>query len=78
MSGAQSEPTPIALPEFYAVNTTLDKSASNITKIVRQDLESSGLFRVINENAYLQRLTGINDTPNFRDWQAINAQALIQ
>ena len=78
VSGAQSEPTPIALPEFYAVNTILDKTATNITKIVRQDLESSGLFRIINENAYLQRLTGINVTPNFRDWQAINAQALIQ
>lgn len=78
ISGAQSEPTPIALPEFYAVDATLDKTSATITKIVRQDLESSGLFRVINENAYLQRLTGIKDTPNFRDWQAINAQALIQ
>ena len=28
VSGAQSEPTPIALPEFYAVNTALDKSAN--------------------------------------------------
>ena len=78
VSGAQTEPTPIALPEFYAVNTTLDKTAARITKIVSQDLESSGLFRIINENAYLQRFTGISDVPNFRDWQAINAQALVQ
>ena len=78
VTGAQTEPTPIALPEFYAIDTTLDKTAKNITKIVRQDLESSGLFRIINEDAYLQRLAGINATPNFRDWQAINAQALVQ
>ena len=78
VSGAQSEPTPIALPEFYVLNPTLNKTAQNITKIVRQDLESSGLFRIINEDAYLQRLAGINVTPNFRDWQAINAQALVQ
>ena len=78
VSGAQSEPTPIALPEFYALNSTLDKTATRITQIVRQDLENSGLFRIINENAYLQRLTGIHTTPNFRGWQAINAQALVQ
>ncbi len=78
ISGALTEPTPIALPDFYATNTVLDKTSQRITEIVRQDLESSGLFRIINENAYLQRLTGINDVPNFRDWQAINAQALVQ
>lgn len=78
VSGAQSKPMPVALPMFYAVNTTLDKTSANITKIVRQDLENSGLFRIINEDAYLQRLTGVSTTPNFRDWQAINAQVLVQ
>ncbi|MGN0919250.1 MAG: Tol-Pal system beta propeller repeat protein TolB [Alphaproteobacteria bacterium] len=78
ISGAQSEPTPIALPEFYALNANLDKAAGRITQIVHQDLENSGLFRIINERAYLQRLTGIHSVPNFRDWQAINAQALVQ
>ena len=78
ISGAQSEPTPIALPDFYATNTALDKTSQRITEIVRQDLESSGLFRIVNEDAYLQRLTGINDKVNFRDWQAINAQVLVQ
>ena len=58
VSGALTEPTPIALPDFYATNTALDKTSQRITEIVRQDLESSGLFRIINENAYLQRLTG--------------------
>ena len=78
VSGARSEPTPIAFPDFYALDTKLDKTAGRISDIVRQDLESSGLFRIVNKNAYLQELAGINDTPNFRDWQAINAQALVQ
>ena len=78
VSGAQTEPTPIALPDFYALTTSLDKKAVNMTEIVRQDLESSGLFRVVDQDAYLQRLTGIHTQINFRDWQAINAQALIQ
>lgn len=78
VSGAQSEPTPIAIPEIYALNTTLDKMATRLTEIVRKDLESSGLFRIIDEDAYIQRLAGIHTTPNFRDWQAINAQALVQ
>ena len=78
ISGAQSEPTPVALPDFYTAAPELEKKASQLAEIVRQDLESSGLFRIINKNAYLQLLEGVHTTPNFRDWQAINAQALIQ
>ena len=78
VSGAKSEPTPIAFPDFYAIGTAQDKAAARISDIVRKDLESSGLFRIVNQDAYLQKLAGINDTPNFRDWQAINAQALVQ
>ena len=78
VSGARSEPTPIAFPDFYAIDSALDKTATRISDIVRQDLESSGLFRIVDRDAYLQKFAGINDTPNFRDWQAINAQALVQ
>lgn len=78
VSGAKSEPTPIAVPEFYSAENTLEKTAKRITEIVSQDLESSGLFRIIDEDAYLQRLSGIHEKPHFRDWQAINSQALVQ
>ena len=77
VSGAKTEPTPIAMPDFYAQDDDLYKISSRVTDIVRKDLESSGLFRIIDQDAYLQRLSGINDRPHFRDWQAINAQALI-
>ena len=78
VTGAQAEPTPIAIPIFYAKEPTSEKTSKYVTDIVRKDLESSGLFRIINENAYLESLKGIHAQPHFRDWQAINAQALVQ
>ena len=46
--------------------------------MVIADLERSGLFRIIPENSYIQELTSVDEQPNFVDWKAINAHALVQ
>ena len=72
ITGGHSEPMPIAVAEFTGV-----RRAEDIRQILVDDLESSGLFRVINKNAYIQKIKNVNENPHFLDWQAINAQALL-
>lgn len=75
VDGAKSDPTPIAITKF---NT---KTSSNlgelIPQIVQADLERSNLFRVIDQEAYIQTMDNFEARPNFADWQAIGAHALI-
>ena len=69
------EPLPYALPRF--VDEGAGSLASQITKVIADDLSGTGLFREIPEAAHIQRF-GSFDTPvSYADWQAINAQALI-
>lgn len=74
ITGAVSEPIPLAIPYFVG-----DSSVSEeITDIITADLERSGLFRIINRDAYIQQIKDINTRPSFQDWQAIKAQGLLQ
>jgi len=72
ITGGKIEPMPIAIAEFTGI-----EQANNIRQILQNDLESSGLFRVIDKDAYLQKINDIHDVPQFENWQAINAQALV-
>lgn len=72
ITGAHFEPMPIAIAEFSG-----EEKARQIRQIIANDLESSGLFRVIDKDAYIQKMTSVNETPSFADWQTINAQALL-
>lgn len=77
VTGSQSEPLPYAMPDLTGTSYSENTLGENITAVVTADLERSGLFRYINPDAYIQKLTDTNMRPNFADWQAINAQALI-
>ncbi len=73
VSGGVSEPTPIAIPYFTGDSDLTEK----IADIVVADLERSGLFRLVNREAYIQKIDDVNTKPTFSDWQAIQAQALL-
>ncbi len=72
ISGAQSNPIPIAVADFTGTSY-----GSDIREVIVQDLEQSGLFRIIHPDAYIQKMENVNQTPRFSDWQAVNAQALL-
>lgn len=79
--GATREPMPIAFPEM--IDNTKSSQwfgtyADKIRDVVVADLDRSGLFRIIDENSYIEDLTSINQKPIFTDWQAINSHALVQ
>jgi TolB protein len=70
-------PIPIALPDFRGTDARSDQLGANIVQVIANDLEGSGLFKVVDKQAYLQRAIDANTPPNFQDWSTINAQALV-
>ncbi|MBP5160476.1 MAG: Tol-Pal system protein TolB [Alphaproteobacteria bacterium] len=71
VSGAQTNPIPIAITAFTGENNT-------IADIIAKDLESSGLFQIVPETAFLEEARGVDTVPAFVNWQAIQTQALVQ
>jgi TolB protein len=67
---ARAEPIPIAITDLAG-----DELGAQISGVVTADLARSGLFRPISPSAFIQAAAG--DVPNFQNWKAIGAQALM-
>jgi TolB protein len=70
------EPMPIAVPGFVDEGGAGDY-ARQISNVVISDLEGTGFFRTIGEDAYISRVTSFDGGIAFEDWKAINAQVLV-
>ena len=77
ITSGYTEPTPIGINDFIGTNDEEQELANQITKLVVADLNNSGLFKVIDPKAYIQKISNPNVMPKFADWKVINAQALI-
>lgn len=77
VSGAKSDPLPLAMPYFGGNSAAAKDTGREIVQVVENDLVSSGIFRIIDRRAYIQILDSINTRPNFEDWKAIKAQGLV-
>jgi TolB protein len=71
------EPLPFAAPVFVSETPGAETYARDITRVVVDDLTSTGLFRPIPESAFISRITSFDSPVQYADWKAINAQALI-
>src|SRR5258708_1938760 len=71
------KPIPIALPDFAGGTPGDSEVARNVTQIITANLNRSGLFAPIDPAAFIERNLGVDGTPRFADWRAINAQALV-
>ncbi|KJV10604.1 translocation protein TolB [Elstera litoralis] len=70
---ANPQPMPIAV-----MNLAGDaRLGADITRIVSDDLERSGLFKPIDPKAFVQTSEQVGTAPRFADWRLINAQALV-
>jgi TolB protein len=67
---ARADPIPIAITDLAG-----DPLGAQISGVVTADLARSGLFRPISQSAFIQAAAG--DVPNFQNWKAIGAQALV-
>ncbi|MBM10407.1 MAG: Tol-Pal system beta propeller repeat protein TolB [Magnetovibrio sp.] len=71
------EPIPMAITNFVGANFGPSKYGIDIARVIKADLERSGLFRAIDPKAFIQKTHDIKSLPRFGDWRLINAQALI-
>ncbi|MEM6634248.1 MAG: Tol-Pal system beta propeller repeat protein TolB [Pseudomonadota bacterium] len=71
------EPLPIAVPNFVAETPQASDLARRISQVVADDLRRTGLFRTIDDSAFIARVTNFDAPVSYPDWRAINAQALV-
>jgi TolB protein len=68
---------PIAIPDFTGDGSIDPEQARAISGVVAADLASSGLFRPIDQAAFIEKVANFDGVPRFDDWQVVNAQALV-
>jgi TolB protein len=71
------QPLPIALTNFFAQAPDETQVGSDLTGVVSADLERSGLFKPLDPKSFIQTPESLRTAPNFGEWRAINAQALV-
>jgi len=67
------EPLPIAIPLFLGDS----KLGRDISSVVEEDLQRSGLFAPLDRASFIESISDSNQQPNFSSWTAIRAQALV-
>jgi len=72
------DPLPVrpALSCWRVMNLENDLGKA-IMDVVEKDLESSGLFKSISKQAFIQQISSKDTMPSFPDWRQISAAALV-
>ena len=63
------EPLPIAITNFVGVNPDEVRYGRDISSVVADDLGRSGLFRPIEQGAFIQTTIALQTLPRFGDWR---------
>lgn len=72
----RTDPLPVAVPDYIGDGEAA-ALAQQITEVIEQDLERSGLFDPIDERAFIEDIDSFNVRPRFVDWRAIGARVLV-
>ncbi len=72
-----ANPISIAIQKFERADGASSKDAETIRAVVESDLKRTGLFRIVNHDAFPEYVE-MNMLPNFKSWSAIKAQVLVQ
>ncbi len=72
------KPRPIAISTFHSTSPQHDIMAREIPQIVKRNLETSGLFQPINENAFVQTPASISqEGVRFPEWRMTGTETLV-
>ena len=71
------EPTPIAVPDFLVDDSSIRPLGADIARVIRNDLERSGLFKSLDPSSFIETQTTIDYEPTYADWRVIKADALV-
>jgi TolB protein len=72
MNRPNFEPVPIAIVDFQG-----DAVGGQMASVIRNDLQSSGLFRTIPPGSFIEPNLGAAAQPRFADWRNIGATGLV-
>ena len=70
-------PMPIALPNFLGDAPDEQKFGIDITTVVGNNLQRSGLFQPLPQDSFIEQVTNFSQRPRFGDWRTVQAQALV-
>jgi TolB protein len=73
---ARTEPIPIAIPALVGAGGDADRLGRDIASVITNNLGRCGLFRPIDPAAFANA-SGQGEAPNFQNWKAAGAQALV-
>ena len=71
------KPVPIAVSDFDADNPQALKLGQDVARVIRANLERSGLFAPADPKAHIQQPAAMRVQPRFQDWRVINMDALV-
>jgi TolB protein len=71
------EPISVAVQKFETDGKSLAKDAATIREVVEADLKRTGIFHIVNHNAFPEYVK-MDAMPAFKSWAAIKARVLVQ
>lgn len=71
------DPLPIAIMDFMGDEPTGVQAGGDIARVIANDLQTSGLFEPLDQEAFIEDIEDINLRPRFGDWRVINASNLL-
>ena len=71
------KPTPIAITDFFSYDVKSLKIGKDISTIISNNLERSGLFIPKDKKSFIQDNESLNKKPRFEDWKLIKTQHLV-
>ena len=77
ISRGRTDPLPVAVAPFIAGQGVDPGLAEQARAVLLADLERSGLFRPVDEAAFIQEIDSFSLKPRFADWRAIGARLLV-
>ncbi len=77
VTGPNFEPLPIAVTDFYGRGSDEAAIGRDISQVITTNLERSGLFKPIDQRAFIQNVESLRAGPRFSDWRIINSDALV-
>ena len=72
-----ASPISIAVQKFEVESGASASDAATIREIVEENLKRTGLFHIVNHNAFPEYVK-LDEMPKFRMWSAIKTQVLVQ
>ncbi len=70
-------PLPIAITNFVAGSPADGEVSAGVSQVITNNLKRSGRFAPIDPAAFIERITNVDQLPQFQNWKTINAQALV-